>query len=93
MIMNFLTGEWNHLLAAVPPALWFWLWVGAYALGGIVLLWVLSLVKNVAGWPGVVAVLVAVAYAFGFGRAAMGRPLNPLDNPPPSFRPPNHPKK
>lgn len=78
---NFLTNAIVDLLGNVPPRIWWVLWVGAYAAGGLVLLWALSLIKNLAGWPGVVVVLLAVTYTFAYARGKLDQPFNPFDNP------------
>lgn len=80
--MSHILTDWVvSILGHVPPRVWFVLWVGAYAAGGLVLLWALSLVKNIAGWPGVVVVLLAVTYTFAYARGKLDQPFNPFDNP------------
>lgn len=77
IINNWIVG----VLGNVPPRIWFILWVGTYAAGGLILLWALSLVKNVAGTIGVVVVLLAVTYGFAYARGYLHQPINPFDNP------------
>lgn len=80
--MSHLITNWVvSLLGHVPPRVWFLLWVAAYSIGGLVLLWALSLVKNVAGWAGVVIVLLGVTYGFAYARGYLHQPINPFDNP------------
>lgn len=80
----FFSGAWYALLGMVPPDWWFWIWIGLYAVPVIVVLWLLTIVKQWAGWPGVAASLLALGYAFGFLRNKTGGRFNPFDNPPPA---------
>lgn len=82
---HYLTTELVKLLGHVPPSFWWWLWVALYAFGSILTLWVLSLVKNIAGWAGVVAVLLVLTYGYGFGRGYLHVSPWPWQNPIPHF--------
>jgi hypothetical protein len=78
MIKRWLTEAWNDLINMVPPEWWTWFSVLLWAVPALVALWVLSLVKNVAGWPGVAAVAAVALYLAGFARATLGLPLWPF---------------
>lgn len=80
--MSSLLTHWVvSLLGHVPPIVWNVLWLALYALGTLLLLWALSLVKNIAGWLGVVLVLLAVTYGFAYARGYLHQSINPFDNP------------
>lgn len=79
-IGHFLWPEFQNVLAHIPPHVWTTMWVTAYVLGGLLLLWALSAVKNLAGWAGVVVVLLGVTYGFAFVRGYLHQSFNPFDN-------------
>lgn len=82
---HFLSNEVLKLLSHIPPSFWWWLWVAIYAAGSVLTLWVLSLIKNIMGWTGVVLVLLALTYGYGFGRGYLHVSILPWQNPIPHF--------
>lgn len=82
---HFLSAEALKLLAHIPSSFWWWAWVIVYIAGSVFTLWVLSLVKNVAGWTGVVIVLLVLAYGYGWGRGWLHVSVLPWQNPIPNF--------
>ncbi len=52
---------------------WFWIQVGFWIVVALLALWGLNALKNVAGWPGVVAAITAAAAGAGyvFGRKSV----------------------
>lgn len=81
MIQHFLSTEVLKLLTHIPPNVWTLMWVGMYALGALVLLWVLAQVKTITGWAGVIVVLLLVTYGFAYTRGWLHQSINPFDNP------------
>lgn len=86
MIERFVNDVWGYLIGLLP---WWAPYVGWAALA-LLVLFILSMVKNVAGWPGVVAALMAIvaglSAAFGFKKgvewADKRRPAPKPDKPP-----------
>lgn len=85
MLTHFLSAETLKLLSHIPPSFWWWLWVVACAAGTIMTLWVLSLVKNVTGWAGVVLLALVLAYGYGWGRGWLHVSILPWQTPIPHF--------
>lgn len=88
MLSHFLSTEMLKLLSHIPPAFWWWLWVILYAGGTILTLWVLSLVKNVTGWTGVVVLALILTYSYGYARGGLHVSYWPWQNPIPHFEVP-----
>ena len=67
---------WAHLLGMLP---WYLPWIG-WGIVALVTLWVLSQIKNVAGYPGVIGVLGIVAYLVGYFRGSRHDGLVPHEH-------------
>lgn len=68
-------------VASIPfvhTALGYGWWI-MWAVVAVVALSITAKIKDVAGWPGVFAEFVAVAYLAGFIRAKHGMSINPVD--------------
>lgn len=66
-------GLWGWLLGLLP-------WWTPYAFWGVVALIVLGIlakIKEVAGWPGIIALLGVIAYGVGYSRGRADQPAVP----------------
>jgi hypothetical protein len=65
-------------LSTFIAGLWWLPWV-VYGLLGVFALVALAKVKELAGWPGVFAVLTLGAYGLGYARGRSGQSINPIE--------------
>lgn len=63
----------------IIAGLWWLPWV-VYGLLGVFALVALAKVKELAGWPGVFAVLTLGAYGLGYWRGRSGQSINPIEH-------------